>query len=144
MKPLTFLALCAASVAAIDFDNGAYTFSATYDAATSEIVIVTTQPDNTWFGILLGGQTMTNTEALYFVADGANSYTKNAYATGHQAPTVASTQSLTTTITSQTSTVTLTTRRLINPAISNQYAIPLDTAVDCGAAWLSSSNNIAS
>ena len=91
MKTLTFLVLFAASAAAIDFDNGAYSFTVTYDSATSEIVIVTTQPDNSWFGILLGGSSMTNTEALYFVADGGSSYAKNAYSTGSIAPTLAGT-----------------------------------------------------
>ena len=87
MKTFTSLALCAASVIAAEFgDNGAFTFNAKYDATTKEIVIQTTQPDNSWFGILLGSSDMKDTEVIYFVADGASSYVDNGWSTGNQAP----------------------------------------------------------
>ncbi len=115
MRTFTTLALCAVSVAATDFGNGAFVISATFDAATSEIVIKTTQPDNSWFGILLGSSSMTDTEAIYFVADAGSSYAKNGWSSGEVAPDVSTpTQTVTTTITSQTSTISMTTRRKLN------------------------------
>ena len=82
MKSLTVLSLVAAISKAIDFECGLYTFTSYYDVATSEIVIQTTQPDQSWFGILLGASTMTNTEAIVFSAEGASSSAKNYYSTG--------------------------------------------------------------
>ena len=105
MKSITVLSLVAALSAAIDFDCGVYTFTSYYDTATSEIVIQTTQPDQTQFGLLLGSGSMTNTEALVFIGDGASSTAKNYYSTGHSAPTLATQQSLTTTVDSASSTI---------------------------------------
>ena len=98
----------------------------TYDHATDEVVFVSTQSDNTWFGILLGGSTMTNTEAIYFVASGASSSVKNYYSTSHVTPTISADQSLFSKILSKTSTVKMTTRRKLNPKKTNQFVIPLD------------------
>ncbi len=92
MKSLTVLSLVAAVSTAIEFECGLYTFTSYYDAATSEIVIQTTQPDQSWFGILLGASTMTNTEAIVFSADGASSSAKNYYSTGYSAPTLSPTR----------------------------------------------------
>ena len=83
MKSLTVLSLVSATAAAIDFNCGVYAFTSYYDSATSEIVIQTTQPDQTWFGLLLGASVMTNTEAIVFFGDGASSTAKNYYSTGH-------------------------------------------------------------
>ena len=135
MKTLTTLALCAASIAAIDLGDPAFTFSATFDAATSEIVILTTQPDNSWLGILLGSSSMTDTEVIYFVADADQSYVKNGWSSGEVAPDVTTpTQTVTRTITSFTSTVSMTTRRKINTGESGKFVFPLDNAIDMGYA----------
>ena len=45
MKSFTLLSLTVACAAAIDIDCGKYTFTASYDSATGEIVMETTQPD---------------------------------------------------------------------------------------------------
>ena len=88
MKTFTGISLVAAVSTAIEFECGLYTFTSYYDAATSEIVIQTTQPDQSWFGILLGASSMINTEAIVFSADGVSSSAKNYYSTGYSAPTL--------------------------------------------------------
>ena len=69
----TLLSILAAFASAVDLDCGKYTFNAYYDTTTSEIVIDTTQPDLSWFGVLLGSSSMTNTEAIVFFGNGASS-----------------------------------------------------------------------
>ena len=142
MKSLSVLSLFAASSAAIDFDCGAYTFTSYYDTTTSEIVIQTTQPDQTWFGVLLGASTMTNTEAIVFFGDGASSTAKNYYSSGYQSPTLAAQQTLVSTVDSATDTIQMTTRRPINPNIANQFSIPLDTDINMGYAANDSKNSL--
>ena len=74
MKLGVILAIVAAkSASANDFCSGSVTLTATYDSATQSVEIVTTQPDQSWFGILLGSSSMTGSEAIYFVGDGASS-----------------------------------------------------------------------
>ena len=43
-----------------------FDFQAHYDSNTKEIVFTTVQPDNSWFGILLGSATMYETDAISF------------------------------------------------------------------------------
>ena len=69
---------------------------------------------------------MTNTEAIYFVVNGASSSVENYYSTSQATPTISADQTLTDSITSQTSTIKMTTRRKLNPNKTNQFVIPLD------------------
>ena len=69
---------------------------------------------------------MTNTEAIYFVGNGASSSVENYYSTSQATPTISADQTLTDSITSQTSTIKMTTRRKLNPNKTNQFVIPLD------------------
>ena len=146
MKITSLVTFCIAAVSAFDSDR--YSFTATYDSATSEIVMVTTQPDNTWFGILLGSSEMggnnnAGTEAIYFIANGDQSTAKNAWSSSYQAPAINNDQqTVSSTITSQTSTITLTTRRPINTNLGQQFVFPLDIAIDMGWAGNSESNNV--
>ena len=73
MKTWVILALAAANSSAYEFCGGSVTMTLSYNKDTEEVEIVTTQPDNSWFGILLGSSSMSNTEAIYFVGDGASS-----------------------------------------------------------------------
>ena len=73
MRTFSLLCSVAAYSNALDINCGLFTFSASYDAATGEIVMETTQPDQSWFGILLGSSSMTNTEAIVFFGDGVSS-----------------------------------------------------------------------
>ncbi len=91
MKTFTLVSLFAACASAYDFNFGMYTLNATYDSATNEIVIETIQPDMSWFGILLGSRTMTNTEAIVFSGNGASSTAKNYHSSGHSQPTISTT-----------------------------------------------------
>ncbi len=144
MKTFAFLAIVAAQTAAINFGSGvnSYTLDIHYDSVTSEIVIVSTQPDQTWFGIMLGGNTMTNTESIVFIGNGASSSTSNGWSTGHAMPTAAATQSLTTTVTTATAPIKMTTRRRLNPNHTNQFVIPLDTDISMAFAGCGSTNDI--
>ena len=55
MKSWIILAVVAANKAlATDFCGGSVSLTATYKSATQTVEIVTTQPDQSWFGILLG------------------------------------------------------------------------------------------
>ena len=100
MKNIFLFALVAAKAAAIDFCDGTVTLDVTYDSAAGEVVIVSTQNDNTWFGILLGASVMTNTEAIYFVASGGTSSVKNYYSDAEAPPTISADQTLTDSINS--------------------------------------------
>ena len=142
MKSLTCLSLAAAFAAAVDINCGMYTFTAHYDSATSEIVMETTQPDQSWFAILLGSSSMTNTEAIVFFGDGASSSAKNYHSTGHVKPTLASTQSVTSTVTTSSQTITMTTRRALDPAVAQQFSIPLDTDITMGYATNDQTNSL--
>ena len=62
---------------------------------------------------------MANTEAIVFSADGSSSSAKNYYSTGYSSPTLSSSQSVTSTVDVAVGTIQMTTRRLINPGISN-------------------------
>jgi len=135
MKNISVLALLVAKAIAYEFNDGSYSISLQYDAATHEILFITTQPDNTWLGILLGSKSMVNTEAIVFFASGGTSTAKNYYSTGEKEPGIATPQSVTTTIDSQTGKVKMTTRRPLDPGHTRQFVIPLDTEVTMGVAW---------
>ena len=53
-----------------------------YDDQTDEIVITATIPDKTYFGMLLGSNSMFQTDALIFKADGDNSKAADYYSNG--------------------------------------------------------------
>ena len=77
---------------------------------------------------------MTNTEAIYFLADGASSSAENYWSTGNQTPTISADQTLTDSITSQTTTITLKTVRKLDPQKTNQYVLSLDKDIKMGYA----------
>ena len=85
---------------------------------------------------------MTNTEAIVFFGDGASSSAKNYYSTGHVKPTLASTQSVTSTVTTSSQTITMTTRRALDPAVAQQFSIPLDTDITMGYATNDQTNSL--
>ena len=119
MKTWVILALTAANSLAYEFCDGSVTMTVAYKIDTQSVEIVTTQPDKSWFGILLGSSSMTNTEAIYFVADGASSSAANYWSTGTGVPTLSDDQTLSDSVTSVTPVIKMTTTRKLDPVKTN-------------------------
>ena len=88
--------------------------------------MITTQPDASYFGLILGSSKMYDAEAIYFVGDGAQSYAANYWSVGRMVPILSEEQTLFTSITSQTSPIKMQTVRKLNTEKVSQFVLPLD------------------
>ncbi len=86
MKSYIFSAV-SLSAHALMINNGALDFNAHYNRTTQSIIFTSTQPDHTWYGLLLGSSEMTNSDAVAFIANGTSSRAGDYYSTSRSLPT---------------------------------------------------------
>jgi hypothetical protein len=116
--------------------NGNITFDVSYDSATGEVVFVTSQPDKSYFGILLGSHDMINADAIVFFAEGQTSKAQDYYSTTFGQVSLDATQNVTSRIiTVSSGTVILETRRKLKTTDAKDFVIPLDQTFEVSYAF---------
>ena len=107
-----------------------------YDANTDEVVFTSTQPDGTWFGILLGSTGMFQTDAMVFKADGDASQAQDYYSNGYFPPSYDSEQNIKSQILrNEDGRVTIEARRPLQTSDDRDYVITLDQEFPIGFAY---------
>ena len=117
--------------------NDKIQFDALYDAQADELVITTVQPDDSWFGILLGSDRMAaDADCIVFTAQSSSSRAVDHYLVGREKPLADPVNDVTSVVKSTANgKVTMETRRKLDTGDRGDYVIPLGSAFTVAYAY---------